>query len=73
MVPFSSPSFAWAHSKKETVEPEQERQQHRQGQQVEKRRQRLPGQELADAVDLGYLVHRLAGRVTLEIIKRQPQ
>ena len=55
------------------IEPEQERQQHRQGQQIEKRRQQLAGQELADPVDLRHLVHRLAGRVALEIIERQAQ
>jgi len=55
------------------IEPEQERQQYREGQQIEKRRQQLPGQKFADPVDLGHLVHRLAGRVALEIIERQPQ
>ena len=32
-----------------------------------------PGQELADPVDLRHLVHRLTGRVALEIIERQSQ
>ena len=33
----------------------------------------LPGEELAHPIDLGDLIHRLAGRMALEIIERQAQ
>ncbi len=55
------------------VQIEQERQQHQQRDQVEEGRQQLAGEEIADLVDLADLVHRLAGRVALEIIERQAQ
>ena len=55
------------------VQPEQERQQHAERHQVEEGRQQLAGDELAHLLDLHDVVHRLAGRVPLEIVERQAQ
>ena len=55
------------------VEIEQERQQHAKRDEIEKGREQPAGQKLAYPVDLGDPIHRLAGRMTLEIVERQAQ
>ena len=54
------------------IQPEQKRQQDQQGDHVQQRGHQLAGHELPDLVDLADPVHRLAGRMALEIIERQP-
>ena len=54
------------------IQPEQERQQHRQRDHVQQRGHQLAGDKLPHLIDLADPIHRFAGGVPFEIIQRQP-